>query len=266
MDSPASRQDPRITAELRTMLGVVTVLRERQETVVRANSKARGSPADLDGQHRLGRFVWEIASQSLGVAGDHLEAWRRLIEEAHTQPGWAHMTLLRGATESASLCRWLIDPTATSAQRIQHGVAAQLRDWGERRRFEEASGADKLPRTGEARTGRQRVHELVEARRVNGVPEMSVPTFVKLCDDYAIAGDLGGNALYRLASAFAHGMQWTLLVSKSEPPPDATSATEPGPRRVSASDTLSAGVTNCAVRTFEAAVVDFEHYAGAEKR
>ena len=112
MDSPASRQDPRITAELRTMLGVVPVLRERQETVVRANSKARGSPADLDGQHRLGRFVWEIASQSLGVAGDHLEAWRRLIEEAHTQPGWAHMTLLRGAIESASLCRWLIDPTA----------------------------------------------------------------------------------------------------------------------------------------------------------
>ena len=46
------------------MLDVVRVLRDRQETVVRANSKAEGSPADLDGRHRLGRFVWEIASQS----------------------------------------------------------------------------------------------------------------------------------------------------------------------------------------------------------
>ena len=175
------------------------------------------------------------------------------------------MTLLRGAIESASLCRWLIDPTATSAQRVQRGVAAQLKDWDESRKFEEASGADKLPRTGEARTGRQRVDELVETRRASGVPEMSVPAFVKLCDDYAIAGELGGNALYRLASAFAHGKQWTLLVSESEPPPGATSTTEPGPRRVSASDTLSAGVTHCAVRTFEAAVVDFEHYAVGAK-
>jgi hypothetical protein len=203
------------------MLDVVPALRDRQETVVQANSKAEASPADLDSQHRLGRFVWEIASQSLGVAGDHLDAWRGLIEEAHTQPGWAHMTLLRGAIESASLCRWLIDPAATSAQRVQRGVAAQLRDWDERQKFEQASGADKLPRTGEARTGRQRVNELVEARRANGVPEMSVPTFVKLCDGYAIAGGPGGDALYRLGSVFAHGMQWTLLVSENELPPDA---------------------------------------------
>jgi len=54
-------------------------------------------------------------------------------------------------------------------------------------------------------------------------------------------------------------MQWTLLVSESEPPPGETSATGAGPRRLSASDTLSADVTLCAVRTFEAAVVDFEH-------
>jgi hypothetical protein len=74
------------------------------------------------------------------------------------------------------------------------------------------------------------------------------------------------DALYRLASAFAHGMQWTLLVSESELPPDAASGTEPGPRRVSANDTLSARVTDCVVRTFEAAVVDFELYAGAGKR
>ena len=75
-------------------------------------------------------------------------------------------------------------------------------------------------------------------------------------------GGYGGDMDYY----FAHGMQWTLLVSESELPPDAASGTEPGPRRVSANDTLSARVTDCVVRTFEAAVVDFELYAGAGKR
>jgi len=37
LDSWASLQDPRITADLRTMLDVVPVLRDRQEAMVRAN-------------------------------------------------------------------------------------------------------------------------------------------------------------------------------------------------------------------------------------
>ena len=255
-------QDPQITALLRKLLAEVPGLNRRGEAIVRANAKGPGSLAELDGEHRLGRYVWELAPASLGVAGDHLETWRRLVEDAHTQPGWAHVTLLRGAIENAAFCRWLVEAAATSAERVRRGVAAQLKDWDERRKFEEASGADRLPRTGEARTGRERVDELRRLRLAHGVTELQVPDFIKLCGTYAIAEDLGGNALYRLASAFAHGKQWTLLVSESELP-DGANPNEPGPRRVTASDLVSAGVTLCAIRTFEAAVADFEHYAGS---
>ena len=255
-------QDPQITALLRKLLAEVPALRKRGESIVHANTTGPGSLAELDAQHGLGRFVWELAPASLGVAGDHLETWRRLIEDAHTQPGWAHVTLLRAAIENAAFCRWLVETATTSTERVGRGVAAQLKDWDERRKFEEASGADKLPRTGEARTGRERRDELLRCRRAHGVAELQVPDFIKLSGTYAIAEDLGGNALYRLASAFAHGKQWTLLVSESELP-DGANPNEPGPRRVTASDIISAGVTLCAIRTFEAAVADFEHYAGS---
>jgi hypothetical protein len=264
MDEEAT-QDPRTTALVRKLLAEVPALRRRDEAVVRANAKGPGSPAELDGRHELGRFVWELAPVSLGVAGDHLETWRLLIEDAHRQPGWAHLTLLRGAIENASFCRWLVEPTATSFERVRRGVAAQLNDWDERRKFEVASRADRLPRTGEGRTGRERVDELLGLRRAHGVAELQVPDFITLCATYAVAGDLGGNAVYGLASAFAHGKQWTLLVSESELP-EGAHPNEPGPRRVAASDVVSVGVTRCAVRTFEAAVADFERYAGLLER
>lgn len=254
-------QDPQITALLRKLLAEMPALRKRGQSIVRADTKGPGSLAELDGQHGLGRFVWELAAASLGVAGDHLETWRRLVEDARAQPAWAHVTLLRGAIENAAFCRWLVDTRATSTERVRRGVAAQLKDWDERRKFEEASGADELPRTGEARTGRERVDELLRLRRAHGVAELHVPDFITLCGTYAIAAGLGGNALYRLASAFAHGKQWTLLVSESELP-EGASPNEPGPRRVTASGHVSVGVTLCAVRTFEAAVADLEHYAG----
>jgi hypothetical protein len=252
MDEEAT-QDPRTTALVRKLLAEVPALRRRDEAVVRANAKGPGSPAELDGRHEL------------GVAGDHLETWRLLIEDAHRQPGWAHLTLLRGAIENASFCRWLVEPTATSFERVRRGVAAQLNDWDERRKFEVASRADRLPRTGEGRTGRERVDELLGLRRAHGVAELQVPDFITLCATYAVAGDLGGNAVYGLASAFAHGKQWTLLVSESELP-EGAHPNEPGPRRVAASDVVSVGVTRCAVRTFEAAVADFERYAGLLER
>ena len=192
-------QDPQITALLRTLLVEVPGLNRRGEAIVRANAKGPGSLAELDGEHRLGRYVWELAPASLGVAGDHLETWRRLVEDAHTQPGWAHVTLLRGAIENAAFCRWLVEAAATSAERVARSVAAQLKDWDERRKFEEASGANRLPRTGEARTGRERVDELRRLRLAHGVTELQVPDFVRLSGDYAIAGRLGGNALCRLA-------------------------------------------------------------------
>ena len=100
------------------MLGVVPVLKGREEAVIRANSKAEGSPADLDGRHELGRFLWEIASQSLSVAGDHLDAWRRLIEEVARRirtDGPAADLKITGSRGTPTVPRW----TPVTAEQTQ---------------------------------------------------------------------------------------------------------------------------------------------------
>jgi hypothetical protein len=252
-------QDPKATAEIRLLMAQVPGLQAREQAVVRANTKGVGSLAELDERHSLGRFVWELSAQALGVASDHLETWHRLIDDALVQPGFAHVTILRGAIETSSLCRWLVDPTVSSAERVRRGVAAQLADWHERDMWERASGADKMPRVGNGRTGAERVRELLGARGGAGVGEIKVPSLVDLCKRYAGDGAFGGEALYRLSSAFAHGKQWTLLVSDAALP-EGAAPNEPGPWRVTALDTVSALVTFGSVRTFSAAVSDFEAY------
>ena len=87
------RQDPEITAAIRKSLDAVPSLRARQTRLARADVRALDGVAAGDANHSLGRFVVELAQQSLGVAVDHLETWRRLFEDARVQPGWAHVTL-----------------------------------------------------------------------------------------------------------------------------------------------------------------------------
>ena len=264
-DDDQTFQDQESTTLLRQLLARVPDLRAREQAIVRAETKGSGSHAELDSRHKFGRFIWELSAQALGVAGDHLDTWRRLIEDAQVQPGFAHVTIARGAIETSSFCRWLVDPTLNSAERIRRGVAAQLDDWHERDLWERASGADKMPRVGNGRTGAERMKELVAGRSAAGVGEIQVPRLIELCRRYAGDGAFGGEALYRLASAFAHGKQWMLLVSSAELP-DGAAPDEPGPRRVTALDTVSALVTFGAVRTFAAAVSDFEAYATSEAR
>ncbi len=253
-------QDSKATAELTRALSKVPDLGVREQAIVRADQKEPGSLADVDGRHPLGRYVWELAPALLGAAGNHLETWRHLVAKAKYHPAWAHMSLLRVALETSCLARWLLDPTKETATRVQRGVAAQLADYQERATWESTSGADKLPRR-KGRTGAERVAELTAARDAAMIPSLRVMSYVDLCDHYAVAGSLGGAAVYRLASAFAHGKQWTLLLADVEVPTDGR-VDEPGPREITSSDTVSVLATTCAVRTFEAAVSDYERYAG----
>jgi hypothetical protein len=255
----ATNQDPKVTAEIRRLMDLVPGLRAREEAIIRADIKGAGSLAELDGRHSLGRHIFELSATAIGVAGDHLDTWRRLIEDAQVQPGWAHVTILRGAIETSCFCRWLVDPTVNSAERIRRGVAAQIADWHERDMWERAAGVGEGPRVGDWHSGGERVKDLESKRAAAGVVETRVPKLVDLCGQYGGKGPFGGVALYRFTSAFAHGKQWTLLVSDAAVP-DGAAADEPGPRRVSALDSVSALVTLGAVRAFSAAVADFESY------
>jgi hypothetical protein len=260
-DDTSANVDAKTAALIRRLLAEVPGLWAREQAVVRANSHAVGSSAEVDNRQSLGRFAWELAGQALGVAGDHLETWRRLIEDARAQPGWAHVTILRGAMETACLCRYLVDPKVSSPERLRRGVAAQLADWDERRKFEETTGVDKKPRTGKARSAAQRIEKLSDDRDASCVGVIRHPSLTDLCRDFAVSS-LGGLAAYRLASGFAHGKQWTLLVSDASAP-EGVDPDQPGPRRVAASDNVTAVITACAVRTFATAVSEFEIYTTA---
>jgi hypothetical protein len=258
-EDPVGLQNHETTVLLRKTLARVPALRVRGQAITLSAENNPGSLAELDQRDPQGRYVCELAQGAIGVAGDHLESWRRLIE-AETQPGFSHMTLLRAVLEGSSFARWLLDPTATSAQRIQRGVAAQLADYEERRKWEVASGIDSVPRSGNARSGRQRRDDVTRARNAGGVTEIRVLPFVELCKNYAIGGTFGGEGLYRLASGFAHSKQWVLLLSEHKLHPELKLPTGAIASQVTADDPISAAVTSLAVKTFTAAVVDLERY------
>jgi hypothetical protein len=108
------------------------------------------------------------------------------------------------------------------------------------------------------------VRGLRDARDASGIKAIPHPPLVGLCTDFAISA-MGGLAAYRLASGFAHGKQWTPLASNAELP-EGVDPDQAGPRLVTAKDDVSAVITACAVRTFEAAVKEFEIYTGKQER
>src|ERR1035437_7720103 len=96
-DDEVTVQDEKITSLLRQLLGEVPGLRAREQMIVRAETKGAGSLAELDDRHKFGRFIWELSAQALGVAGDHLEAWR---------PNWTIATSSGASFGSFRRRRW----------------------------------------------------------------------------------------------------------------------------------------------------------------
>ena len=75
-----------------------------------------------------------------------------------------------------------------------------------------------------------------------------------------LVGSRNGEGAYRLLSAFAHGKQWSLFASETvvlfglNPPPRGQVG------QVAARDDVSVGMTQIAIRTYEAAVDDLERF------
>ena len=252
---PSGPLDPETASSLARALEPV------RDLILRANAAAtrtvgRNSLHELDSRHPLGRFVHELAQPSIGVCSDHLMAWTTLLEKMH--PLYSHMTLLRSALESACHARWLLDADVTSAERIARGVSGQLEDWTERGKFEAAAGLDAKPRTT-GKHGADRKRELEQLRKTNGITIRHV-SVTETCRLYYVGG-IGGEVAYRLASAFAHGRQWTALVSDLEDLDVPRLPTGARPMRMAARDDASIALTRQAVATFGAAVADLEAYA-----
>jgi hypothetical protein len=196
---------------------------------------------------------------ALGVASDHLTAWK-LIVYGGLIPIYSPMTLLRAALEGAVMCRWLVDPRPEPLERVARGVAAQVADYDERRKWEAGIRAPARP----ARAGKSasdRLAELTAARDKDGIPVVRLPGMTDLAKRFGAPGYRDVSAYYRLMSAFAHAKPWALHATNLGPAV-ATSASgwQGGP--VTSSDTVLVGSTNLVAGLVETAVMDVEAYLG----
>lgn len=262
------------SALLRQALAQVAALHSRHEAI--AGDAARGSQADADLRiSKHARFVRTGAIRALGTAGDHLVAFRRLSERGPILP-FAPMTLLRAAVEAADLARWLVDPDVDSMTRVGRGVAVQLEDYEQRRRFEGAFGIPEPPAGGEGKSAATRKAALLAVRGLD-VPEAERVAVVDLERPTALALVYGPERmrgpiadrlpvgdrswLYRLLSAFAHGKEWAFLASD-------TTGSQPigeGVHRgvVMASDAVIVGCTVATIGQVASAMTAVETYVGS---
>src|SRR5260370_21859733 len=134
--------EPAATDELRRAVNRADEIHVRAQGVPR--DPRPGSAAESDGAVPHARWVLLSANMALGVASDHLTTWK-LVVDGRIIPIYSPMTLLRTALEAAVLCRLLVDPRPEPLERVARGVAAQVADYDERRKWEAAIGAPERP-------------------------------------------------------------------------------------------------------------------------
>ena len=88
----------RVSPELVAALLAIEPLTARLHSATLARP---GSPAAKDARVRVGRHAHELATASLSMGVEHLEAWRLLAFEAHVLPPFVYLTLLRAGIEGA---------------------------------------------------------------------------------------------------------------------------------------------------------------------
>jgi hypothetical protein len=218
-----------------------------------------GSLATSDGAIPHARWVLASAHMALGVASDHMNAWRLLVN-GRLIPIYSPMTLLRAGLEAAVLCRWLVDPRPTSLERVARGVAAQVADYDERRKWEAAVGAHERP-PGTGKSGAARLTDLISARGAAAIPALRLPGVTDLAKAVGAPGYRDVSGYYRLMSAFAHAKPWALHATTLGPSaPTATPGMQGGV--VTSSDVVLVGATDLVAGLVETAVMDVEAYLG----
>lgn len=121
-------------------------------------SKAAAERAD-----ESAALAYDLAATFITASADHLAAWQALVAEAHTIPSVAFISLCRVAHETAYSALWLVEPLPAVADRAARGLAAQLDDYAERHKLEEAMGVTTLP--GRAQRAADRYDALLRPRR-----------------------------------------------------------------------------------------------------
>lgn len=256
-----TNMDPDAARELRTTLLRVDDLRSRAgRRPPEARPGALGA-ADADVPHA--RWVVAGANMAIGVAVDHLYAWQQLVG-AGPIPIYAPMTLLRTALEAAVTTRWLVDPRPSARERVGRGIAAQLDDYDERRKFETIARARTPgypPPSAGAKSAPDRIADLKADRDGAEIPVVRLLGPTELMKNWGAPGHQDFTWLYRLLSAFAHAKPWALHATNIGPTgPSDTAGLSSGV--VTASDLVLCGATIAVTDTTAAALAELEAYLG----
>lgn len=250
--------EPEAAVELKRAVDRADEIHARAQGVSR--EPQFGSLAASDAAVAHARWVILSANMALGVASDHLTAWK-LVVDSRVIPIYSPMTLLRAALEAAILCRWLVDPRPDPLERVARGVAAQVADYDERRKWEATIGAPDERPPGAGKSGASRLADLVAARDADGIPVLALPGATDLAKSFGAPGYRDVSGFYRLMSAFAHAKPWALHATSLGPSAALSTAGLQG-GRVTSSDHVLVGATNMVAGVVETAVMDVEAYLG----
>lgn len=255
-----------IDERTRGLFDRVPALRQRFHDLVTTTSIDPDSGAGIDQRDPLGHHAWNGALQALGAADDVIETWRQAYL-ADIRPATGHVVLLRTVLETATLARWLVDLSISSSERVRRGILAHLADCDEQARFEAVFDRTKITVTPPAKWGKERLEELLaECRRRNidvtnrnGEP-LRPDSATERCKRYVHAPAFGGEAAYRVSSAFAHGHQWTLPFLTRELHPEMPTPTDAVITKVSFDPGVMAVATYWGVMTLAEALNDLVRY------
>ena len=199
------------------------------------------------------------AGQASAAALDHLHAWR-LLANGPEIPIRAHLTLLRGALESADRCRWHLDASVDPGTRVGRAIATRRDDQVERSKFEASiEGGPRPDRPIKGRTALERIAELDDPDAVRERTDAGVRV-VGFTDATGVLASYGHERWFRLSSGLAHNKEWALAATDLEISDEPPIAPKTGSGRFSASAPIALALTIVTTQAFRAAVADLEAY------
>lgn len=170
---------------------------------------AEGSELAADDRAVSPYHLSHAISTALGIALDHLEAFRSLIEDGGRTHPWAHHTLLRATVENAATAVWLSAPPDPLERRFRRLRLAQHDAW-------ESGQAAELHRQP-SRSGRSAkeiraaIRALAPDERDPLAGRLSYASIVRDAAD-GIEFDAGLLELvWRVESGLAHGRSWASI-------------------------------------------------------
>jgi len=228
--------DPRVQASIDGSLSILPELQARFDRAIAQAPPPRSRNAALLADE-LGERVIHIAGMHISSALDHVRTMAQ-VWATNTIPTYSLQTLARTTLENALMAQWLMDSELTLPNQIARGVGAQYADYREREKLEQ----DLKPRlSGRAKLAVDRRADFMRTAEARGfakissegelVPNRVLPNVTDLFNRYQTSRlpdgrRPPGSTYYRIYSAFAHGKQWSQLLSDLElaQPPHGASA------------------------------------------